>query len=69
MGILFVCLFPRSAESPVSIVGIRYFNEREARILQQRVLRDDPTKAQPRQNVSLAEIKATVRSLPPTPSF
>jgi hypothetical protein len=60
VGILFICLFPLSAENPVSILGLRYFSEREAQILQQRVLRDDPTKAQKRKNVSWDEIKATV---------
>lgn len=60
VGILFICLFPASSGNPVSLLGIRYFNEREARILQQRVLRDDPTKAHTRRNVSWAEIKSTV---------
>ncbi|KAK4245072.1 hypothetical protein C7999DRAFT_16732 [Corynascus novoguineensis] len=59
VGGLFVALFPRSASNPVSLLGVRYFSERESQILQQRVLRDDPTKIQARQNVSWAEVKAT----------
>ena len=60
MGILFIALFPLSSANPVSLLGIRYFSERESQILQQRVLRDDPTKFQARRNVSLAEVKAAV---------
>ncbi|KAG7292871.1 hypothetical protein NEMBOFW57_002916 [Staphylotrichum longicolle] len=39
---------------------IAYGIEREAQILQQRVLRDDPSKFQPRKNVSWTELKATL---------
>lgn len=60
VGILFICLFPISAANPVSLIGLRYFNERESQILQQRVLRDDPSKVQPRQNISMEEVKTTV---------
>ncbi|KAH6619311.1 major facilitator superfamily domain-containing protein [Chaetomium sp. MPI-SDFR-AT-0129] len=59
VGILFICLFPISAANPVSLIGLRYFNERESQILQQRVLRDDPSKVQARQNISLEEVKTT----------
>ncbi|KAH6853956.1 major facilitator superfamily domain-containing protein [Chaetomium sp. MPI-CAGE-AT-0009] len=59
IGVLFLTLFPRSSGNPVSLLGFRYFSEREAQILQQRVLRDDPTKFQPRRSVSWAEAKAT----------
>ncbi|KAL2125017.1 hypothetical protein VTJ04DRAFT_1382 [Mycothermus thermophilus] len=58
VGLIFLALFPKSTAHPVSLLGLRYFNEREAQILTQRVLRDDPTKFQPRRNVSLAEVKA-----------
>ena len=63
VGVLFLALFPKSPSNPTSIFGFRYFTEREAQILQQRVLRDDPSKAQAGENVSRAEVKATV-SLP-----
>ncbi len=63
VGVLFIAFFPLSSANPVSILGIRYFTERESQILQQRVLRDDPTKGQPRQNVTWGEIKATVGPL------
>ncbi|KAL2157990.1 hypothetical protein VTH06DRAFT_4799 [Thermothelomyces fergusii] len=69
VGALFVALFPRSPGNPVSIFGIRYFSEREAHILGQRVLRDDPTKIQPRQNVSWAEVKATFTNWRLLPHF
>jgi hypothetical protein len=69
VGILFIALFPISLANPVSLLGFRYFTERESQILQQRVLRDDPSKLQPRRNVSLAEVKAAVctpLNYPPT---
>ncbi|KAK3300565.1 major facilitator superfamily domain-containing protein [Chaetomium fimeti] len=59
IGVLFITLFPRSSGNPVSLLKFRYFSEREAQILQQRVLRDDPTKFQPRRSVSWAEARAT----------
>ncbi len=62
VGVLFIAFFPLSSANPVSLLGLRYFNERESQILQQRVLRDDPTKGQPRQNVTWGEVKATVSS-------
>lgn len=65
---MFIAFFPVSTAKPVSLLGIRYFTERESQILQQRVLRDDPTKFQPRKNVSWGEVKATV-SLPPLFQF
>jgi hypothetical protein len=60
VGILFIALFPLSSANPVSLLGFRYFSERESQILQQRVLRDDPTKFQPRRNVTLGEVKAAL---------
>lgn len=60
VGILFLCLFPKSPSNPVSLLGYRYFSERESQILQQRVLREDPSKIQARESVSMAEVKATV---------
>lgn len=60
VGVLFISIFPRSPANPVSLLGYRYFSEREAQILQQRVLLDDPSKAQARPNVSRAEVKAAV---------
>ncbi|WYZ41100.1 hypothetical protein EsH8_IV_001441 [Colletotrichum jinshuiense] len=60
VGIAFLFLFPKGTSNPVSILGIRFFNEREARILTERVLRDDPAKAQPRLYVSSAELKSAL---------
>ncbi|GJC86441.1 putative transporter YIL166C [Colletotrichum liriopes] len=63
VGIAFLFLFPKSTSNPVSILGTRFFNEREARILTERVLRDDPAKAQPRLYVSSAELKSAMLSI------
>lgn len=60
VGVVFISIFPRSPANPVSLLGYRYFSEREAQILHQRVILDDPTKLQPRPNVSRAEVKAAV---------
>ncbi|KAL2165666.1 hypothetical protein VTG60DRAFT_4049 [Thermothelomyces hinnuleus] len=69
VGALFIALFPPSPGNPVSLLGIRYFSEREVQILQQRVLRDDMTKIQPRQNVSWDEVKATFTNWRLLPHF
>lgn len=60
VAVAFILFFPRSTANPVSLVGLRYFNEHEAQILTARVLRDDPTKVQARTNVSREELKAAV---------
>ena len=68
VGLVFVVFFPKSISNPVSIMGIRYLNDREVYILSNRVLHDDPTKAHAGLNVSWAELKATViRDLPRNP--
>jgi hypothetical protein len=59
-GIVFGILFPRSPGHPVSLTKIRWFSERESRILVQRVVADDPTKHQNAKNVTMAELKATL---------
>lgn len=63
---LFLALFPRSSRRPVSLLGVTLFNEREARILTARVVRDDHTKIQAKQHVSRDEFKSAV-SQPTTP--
>ncbi|AEO70550.1 uncharacterized protein THITE_2122161 [Thermothielavioides terrestris NRRL 8126] len=69
VGVIFIAFFPLSPANPVSLLGIRYFSEQEAHILQQRVLRDDPSKFQPRRSVSWAEIKATFTNWRLLPHF
>ncbi|KAL2271333.1 hypothetical protein VTJ83DRAFT_704 [Remersonia thermophila] len=69
VGFVFIALFPKSPANPVSFLGIRYFTERESQILQQRVLRDDPTKFQPRRNVSWGEVKDTFTNWRILPHF
>ncbi|KAI9150848.1 Efflux pump radE [Paramyrothecium foliicola] len=44
-GVTFILAFPKSTSNPVSVLGFQYFSEREAHIVRQRVLLDDPTKA------------------------
>ncbi|KAM0541665.1 hypothetical protein ACHAPJ_013140 [Fusarium lateritium] len=60
IGITFILLFPNQVSNPVSLVGIRYFNEREAEILTQRVLRDDPSKAIIRRHINRQELIAAL---------
>jgi hypothetical protein len=62
VAIAFVAFFPRSTERPISLLGVRYFSENEAKILTARVLRDDPSKIHKHVNVTKEEFKATVRS-------
>lgn len=63
IGICFVALCPRGTSDPSSLLGFRYFNERESYILTQRVLLDDPTKHQLHKTIPWAEIKSAVRRL------
>ncbi|TEA15264.1 putative transporter [Colletotrichum sidae] len=60
VGICFLVFFPNQVSNPVSLSGMRYFTEREAEILYNRVMFDDPTKAQPRRKVSGPELKAAL---------
>lgn len=57
VGFFFIALFPRSTSNPVSLLGFRYFTEREAQILTARVLRDDPSKVHAKTHVSRGELK------------
>ncbi|KAF4447766.1 alternative sulfate transporter [Fusarium albosuccineum] len=57
VGIAFLITFPNQVSNPVSLLGYRYFTDREAQILYERVLRDDPSKAQLRQHVTWEELK------------
>ncbi|KAJ4264354.1 hypothetical protein NW762_005551 [Fusarium torreyae] len=60
VGITFIVMFPNQVSNPVSLVGIRYFNEKEAEILAQRVLRDDPSKAIMRRHINRQELIAAL---------
>lgn len=57
VGFLFLALFPLNAAKPICWARIRYFNERQTRILIERVLLDDPSKAQGSRNVTGADFK------------
>ncbi|KAH7310576.1 major facilitator superfamily domain-containing protein [Stachybotrys elegans] len=60
IGIVFLATFPKEVSNPVSLLKFRYFTEREAQILTERVLRDDPSKRQVRTHVSWEEFRATI---------
>lgn len=59
MGLLFLALFPRAIGNPTSLLGVGYFSERERLILAERIIRDDLSKAQPRQSITWKEIRDT----------
>lgn len=59
IGILFIIFFPRSVQTPSSLTGIRYFSDKEMRIILERVVRDDPSKGNTRRSISKAEIWST----------
>lgn len=58
---LFVSFFPRSTDTPRSLLGFRYFSDTEAKILNVRVLRDEPSKVHAHVNVKPSEMKDAVR--------
>ncbi|KAF5004552.1 hypothetical protein FDECE_8965 [Fusarium decemcellulare] len=60
VGIAFLLTFPQQVSNPVSLLRVRYFDERETQILVERVLRDDPSKAVVRHYVSRDELKAAL---------
>lgn len=60
VGIFFITFFPKSPTNPVSILGIRYFDEREIHILSRRVLLDDPSKIHTHTHISKQEIKSAL---------
>jgi hypothetical protein len=60
IGVVFLISFPDEVANPVSLLRYRYFTEREAQILSERVLRDDPSKKQARRHVTWAEFRTTV---------
>ncbi|KAM0285785.1 hypothetical protein ACHAQH_001247 [Verticillium albo-atrum] len=60
VGVTFISLFPKSTGHPVSLLGYRYFTEREAQILTARVIQDDPSKRHAKEHVSRSELKAAL---------
>lgn len=53
-------MFPGQVSNPVSLVGFRYFSAKEAEILAQRVLRDDPSKSVMRRYINRQELLSAV---------
>lgn len=68
-GVLFLVIFPKAPENPVSFMKIRLFNDRESHILKKRVDLDDPSKAQGRPHVSWSEFKRTFQNWRLIPHF
>ncbi|KAF4775618.1 alternative sulfate transporter [Colletotrichum scovillei] len=60
VGIAFFACFPNQVNNPVSMLGFRYFSEREAEILYKRVMIDDPSKAQSKRSVSWPELRSAL---------
>jgi hypothetical protein len=60
IGVIFIALVPKSTSNPVSSFGIRFFSERDAYILTQRILLDDLSKVRAKENISKKEIKSFV---------
>ncbi|GJC81172.1 putative uncharacterized transporter YOL163W [Colletotrichum liriopes] len=60
VGIAFFVCFPDQVSNPVSLMGVRYFTEREAEILYKRVMIDDPSKAHAKRSVSWPELRSAV---------
>ncbi|RYP84720.1 hypothetical protein DL770_005172 [Monosporascus sp. CRB-9-2] len=62
MGVAFGCLFPVSLSRPVPFIGLRYFTDREAFILQQRIVQEDSHKHAVSQNIPLKVVLKTLAS-------
>ncbi|RYP66934.1 hypothetical protein DL771_007508 [Monosporascus sp. 5C6A] len=60
MGVLFGCLFPASLSRPVSFTGLRFFTDREAFILKQRIVQEDPHKHSVSQNIRFKVVLNTL---------
>ncbi|EEQ86688.1 MFS transporter, variant [Blastomyces dermatitidis ER-3] len=60
VGFLFLALFPKDPDNPISMFGYRYFTEREAAFLSRRVLADDPKKEKGGNSISLKQLKGAV---------
>ncbi|RSL56932.1 hypothetical protein CEP51_014318, partial [Fusarium floridanum] len=59
-GLVFIGLFPGLPSDPVSLFSVRFFDEREIYILQQRVLLDDPSKELKSRSVRGSTILSTL---------
>lgn len=55
-GLIFMAFIPKDPSSPKSYLGFSVFSEREAYILQQRVLSDDASKERKHEKISLREL-------------
>ncbi|KAH7152046.1 major facilitator superfamily domain-containing protein [Dactylonectria estremocensis] len=57
VGVMFLSLFPQNTANPVSLLGLRLFNDREAKILTKRILANDPSKVNVKVHISRKEMK------------
>jgi hypothetical protein len=57
---IFAIFFPGTPKDAKSLVGFRYFSEREIHILNQRIYLDDPNSEKARKTISLKELTSTV---------
>lgn len=64
MALLFAAFFPQSPLRPSSILGLRYFTDREAEILHHRIIVDDPRKLQQKKWINWSELGSAVSLSP-----
>ncbi|CRK17857.1 putative transporter like protein [Verticillium longisporum] len=59
-GFCFFALFPGAPSNPVSLLGVRFFTDREITILRDRIIIDDPNKATTKTSINLGDLKRAV---------
>ncbi|KAM0331510.1 hypothetical protein ACHAQA_003187 [Verticillium albo-atrum] len=55
-GLFFFALFPGTPSNPVSLLGVRFFTDREITILRDRVIIDDPNKATKKKSINVRDL-------------
>ncbi|KAK1778291.1 major facilitator superfamily domain-containing protein [Copromyces sp. CBS 386.78] len=60
VGRAFLTFFPRNPEDPTSLLGFKYFSDREREILYRRVIIDDPSKEHKHTTIKKKEILDTM---------
>ncbi|KAM0651855.1 hypothetical protein ACHAO3_003389 [Verticillium nonalfalfae] len=59
-GFCFFALFPGIPSNPVSLLGVRFFTDREITILRDRIIIDDPNKATTKTSINLGDLQRAV---------
>lgn len=62
-GVLFLCLFPGSPDSPVSLLHVRIFTEREETILRERMSPSDREALKTSRNIRASDIVQTLKDV------